>query len=45
MLDTGSARDVSGVMRITGAEGTGEGMEYLYYVAGDGGVKVFERGA
>ncbi|KEY68658.1 hypothetical protein S7711_00536 [Stachybotrys chartarum IBT 7711] len=45
MLDTGSARDVSGVVRITGAEGTGEGKEYLYYVAGDGGVKVFERGA
>ncbi|POR37632.1 Uncharacterized protein TPAR_02169, partial [Tolypocladium paradoxum] len=60
MLDTGAARDVSGVMRITarGGEdddedgagiaqgsGNGEDVEYLYYVAGDGGVKVFERGA
>lgn len=50
MLDTGTAKDVSGVLRITGArDGDGEreeeGREYLYFVAGDGGVKVFERGA
>lgn len=43
MLDTGTARDVSGVMRITGPL-EDEGREYLYYVAGDGSVKVFERG-
>ncbi|UNI24376.1 hypothetical protein JDV02_010127 [Purpureocillium takamizusanense] len=68
-LDTGAARDVSGVVRITarggdggggggvddeaGAGVEGQGMpateaegdaEYLYYVAGDGGVRVFERG-
>lgn len=42
MLDTGSARDVSGVVRI--ARGEEEGREYLYFVAGDGTVKVFERG-
>ncbi|KAJ6444122.1 ELL-associated factor [Purpureocillium lavendulum] len=53
MLDTGAAKDVSGVVRITArgddveeggravAEGDGE---YLYYVAGDGSVRVFERG-
>lgn len=53
MLDTGTAKDVSGVVRITrggGAvdeEGTedDEGKEYLYHVAGDGGVRVFERGS
>ncbi|KAG6005718.1 hypothetical protein E4U21_007734 [Claviceps maximensis] len=47
LLDTGTARDVSGVMRITGG-GKGNGgtadAEYLYYVSGDGGVRVFERG-
>lgn len=42
MLDTGTARDVSGVVRITG-EGEAEG-EWLYFVGGDGGVRVFERG-
>lgn len=48
MLDTGSARDVSGVVRITGRISPGEeddGREYLYFVAGDGTAKVFERGA
>ncbi|KAF5621764.1 hypothetical protein F52700_10636 [Fusarium sp. NRRL 52700] len=47
MLDTGTARDVSGVVRITGpgAEGLGGATEYLYHVVADGGVKVFERGA
>ncbi|KAG6251260.1 hypothetical protein E4U23_000807 [Claviceps purpurea] len=47
LLDTGSAVDVSGVMRITGGGKGNGGMadaEYLYYVSGDGGVKVFERG-
>ncbi|GJN67316.1 hypothetical protein VFPFJ_00513 [Purpureocillium lilacinum] len=54
MLDTGAAKDVSGVVRITArgtdedggeAAGQAEGdAEYLYYVAGDGGVRVFERG-
>ncbi|KAK7408862.1 hypothetical protein QQX98_008985 [Neonectria punicea] len=44
MLDTGSARDVSGVVRLTGP-GVGEPGEFLYHVAADGGVRVFERGA
>ncbi|RSL96600.1 hypothetical protein CEP52_011365 [Fusarium oligoseptatum] len=46
MLDTGTARDVSGVVRITGpeVEGMGGAAEFLYHVAADGGVKVFERG-
>ena len=51
-LDTGGARDVSGVLRITGGGGewgNGSGhveeRECLYYVGGDGGVRVFERGA
>ncbi|KAI0112839.1 hypothetical protein F4814DRAFT_449287 [Daldinia grandis] len=50
MLDTGTARDVSGVIRVTPsgrynvADGMIEERELLYLVAGDGGVKVFERG-
>lgn len=51
LLDTGTARDVSGVIRITLGEGaeTGDGQqleekELLYFVGGDGAVKVFERG-
>ena len=53
-LDTGGARDVSGVLRITrgggawkeqGGQDGGEVKECLYLVGGDGGVKVFERGA
>ncbi|KAF6237019.1 hypothetical protein HO173_004898 [Letharia columbiana] len=50
-LDTGVAKDVSGVLRISkGAEesrdeGDVEERECLYYVGSDGGVKVFERGA
>jgi elongator complex protein 6 len=54
-LDTGKARDVSGVIRVCrgGAwdgEETEEGrmekkeLEALYFVQGDGGVRVFERG-
>lgn len=55
-LDTGTARDVSGVLRVTrgaqeedegaGCKGQeGEERELLYFVGGDGGVRVFERGA
>jgi elongator complex protein 6 len=55
LLDTGTARDVSGVVRITvgGDAGSqnGEDMskkvgekELLYFVGGNGGVRVFERG-
>lgn len=52
-LDTGSAKDVSGVLRITKGpaieeEIRQEGMEekeLLYFVASDGGVRVFERGS
>ncbi|MCJ1274474.1 hypothetical protein MMC21_002270 [Puttea exsequens] len=54
-LDSGGAKDVSGVLRISrgGAwlqeeeienEMT-EGQEVLYFMGGDGGVRVFERGA
>ncbi|OTA58600.1 hypothetical protein K449DRAFT_118506 [Hypoxylon sp. EC38] len=50
MLDTGTARDVSGVLRVTPGGGhhdtdsvIGE-RELLYFVASDGGVRVFERG-
>jgi elongator complex protein 6 len=60
VLDTGVARDVSGVLRVTANgwgpagglelgtvdEGGEEGnRELLYFVKGDGSVKVFERGA
>lgn len=48
LLDTGTAKDVSGVVRITPGGGALERAieehEYLYHVGGDGGVKVFERG-
>ncbi|KAK3695524.1 hypothetical protein B0T22DRAFT_478184 [Podospora appendiculata] len=49
LLDTGVAKDVSGVLRITGGDGDRasrpvEEKEYLYQVVGDGGVRVFERG-
>ncbi|KAG8167407.1 hypothetical protein KVR01_003096 [Diaporthe batatas] len=48
LLDTGTAKDVSGVVRITGGGGhldrVIEEHEYLYHVGGDGVVKVFERG-
>ncbi|EQB51292.1 hypothetical protein CGLO_09163 [Colletotrichum gloeosporioides Cg-14] len=49
LLDTGTARDVSGVLRVTaGGDGDGERTveeaELLYFVGGDGSVKVFGRG-
>lgn len=51
-LDTGGAGDVSGVIRITkGAEDEDQGkqdwkeQELLYFVKGDGDVKVWERSA
>lgn len=53
LLDTGTARDVSGVCRITTEEMENMGLkqeqrlearELLYFVRGDGTVKVFERG-
>jgi len=54
LLDTGTARDVSGVVRVTIGESVAqddqdiqrriEEKELLYLVGGDGGVKVFERG-
>lgn len=54
-LDTGSARDVSGVLRIARgpaaedddhAEGDRQDeLESLYFISADGGVRVFERGS
>jgi elongator complex protein 6 len=47
LLDTGAAKDVSGVIRITHSGQTkvrSNDREYLYHVGGDGGVRVFERG-
>ncbi len=46
LLDTGAAKDVTGVIRITrgGSRSEGKDHEYLYHVGGDGGVRVFERG-
>lgn len=48
-LETGTARDVSGVLRVVRGAGVEEEeeveeKEVLYFVGGDGGVKVFERG-
>ncbi|GAP91352.1 putative protein family [Rosellinia necatrix] len=49
-LDTGTAKDVSGVLRVTpgGDEDMGstsiEDRELLYFIRGDGSVRVFERG-
>ncbi|KAI5867742.1 hypothetical protein GGS23DRAFT_593027 [Durotheca rogersii] len=48
-LDTGAARDVSGVLRVTpggsrdDADGEVEERELLYFVASDGGLRVSER--
>lgn len=42
MLDTGLAKDVSGVLRITGAGGGWE-REVLYHIK-DSSVEVFNRG-
>ena len=50
-LETGVARDVSGVLQVARGPAAGEEeeapdeKEVLYHVARDGGVKVFERGA
>lgn len=50
LLDTGVAKDVSGVIRITAGGGGDihgralEVNEYLYHVRGDCSVNVFERG-
>jgi len=53
-LETGAARDVSGVLRVTRGSDTYEGggcglgfheLEVLYFVQKDGMAKVFERGA
>lgn len=54
LLDSGTARDVSGVVRVTigdqGSDGDHDAQnrieekELLYFVGGDGGVRVFERG-
>jgi elongator complex protein 6 len=51
-LDTGGAGDVSGVIRITKGPSEQEELnkdwkeqELLYFVKGDGDVKVWERGA
>ena len=50
-LETGAARDVSGVLRISrgggwtvGAEDNLDEKELLYYIQRDGGVRVFGRG-
>ncbi|KAE8354238.1 hypothetical protein BDV28DRAFT_88875 [Aspergillus coremiiformis] len=53
-LETGAARDVSGVLRVgkggawgqkdAGTEGNWEEKEVLYFVQRDGGVRVFGRG-
>src|SRR5277367_694247 len=51
LLDTGTARDVSGVIRIGVGDAESpkgdaqiDAKELLYFVGGDGNVKVFERG-
>lgn len=53
LLDSGTARDVSGVIRVSIGDQSSENgdlqkrieeRELLYFVGGDGGVKVFERG-
>lgn len=47
-LETGAARDVSGVLRVTrGGDCEGgevEEREMLYFVGRDGNVRVFNRG-
>ena len=52
-LETGVAKDVSGVLRITQGAAVWEQLpgynseqaEYLYHIAADGGARVFERGS
>ena len=49
-LETGFAKDISGVIRMTRGPRAAptymglEQKEYLYFAGGDGGVRVFERG-
>jgi elongator complex protein 6 len=46
-LETGAARDVSGVLRISrggDADDSLDERELLYYIQRDGGVTVFGRG-
>lgn len=50
-LETGVAKDISGVLNISRGPGTDgadeevEEKEWLYHVESDGGVGIFERGA
>ncbi|PNP51154.1 hypothetical protein THARTR1_08216 [Trichoderma harzianum] len=44
LLDTGVAKDVSGVVRIAVHKEEEGSAEYLYHIGADGNVKVFERG-
>ena len=49
-LDTGFAKDVSGVLRTSRGAATvstdsGLDHEYLFFVENDGGAKIFERGS
>jgi elongator complex protein 6 len=45
LLDTGVARDCSGVLRITVGDGAAvEEGELMFWVGGGGGVRVWERG-
>ncbi|KAI1349903.1 hypothetical protein F5Y01DRAFT_326776 [Xylaria sp. FL0043] len=50
ILETGTAKDVSGVLRVTPggdqeiADTPVEDRELLYFIGGDGSVRVFERG-
>lgn len=49
-LETGTARDVSGVLRVGRGAGVEEEeeveeKEVLYFAGEDGGVRVFERGS
>jgi hypothetical protein len=45
LLSTGAAKDVTGVVRVTKGSQDVDEKELLYFVARDGGVTAFERGA
>lgn len=48
LLESGTAKDVSGVLRISRGAFAGTDIdenEFLYFVGGDGNVKVFARGS